>query len=218
MSPAGVATSRPSEPVRVLLAALLVLLCVRWLDVPLAYWVRDHLYAPGTWSRFTSDLPDLLLQVVIATSAISWLCYRMRHNWRLGETFGRLVLLNAWLPPVAYLVKALLKPVFGRVNTRVWLQEPGLYGFHWFEFRPDCQGFPSGHMVVLVASLAAVARCYPRLRIACIVFAGLLGGALVATDYHFLSDVLAGALLGVLVERAVSALLERSAPAGAGRR
>ncbi|GFO68060.1 hypothetical protein GMLC_16390 [Geomonas limicola] len=210
MNPAGVATPWLAGLVRVLLAALLVLLSVRWLDVPLALWVRDNLYTPGPWSRLTSDLPDLLLQVVIATSVLSLFCYRMRHKWRLDEPLSRLVLLNISLAPAAYLVKALAKMVFGRVNTRDWLQEPGLYGFHWFHPSLECQGFPSGHMVVLGALLAAVVRCYPRWRAGCTAVGVLLGGALVATDYHFLSDVLAGAVLGVLVERGVAVLVTRA--------
>jgi membrane-associated phospholipid phosphatase len=95
------------------------------------------------------------------------------------------------------------------VNTRLWLQEPGLYGFHWFQRRQGCDGFPSGHMVVIVTLLAALWRFHPKSRPVCL-FVGLsLGVALIATDYHFLSDVIAGAYVGVVVEAILFRLLLR---------
>ena len=106
-------------------------------------------------------------------------------------------------------MKSLAKFVFGRVNTRVWLEQPDLYGFHWFQRRQGCEGFPSGHMVVIVTLLAVLWRLYPKQRPWCLLLGLLLGAALVATDYHFLSDVLAGAYLGALVEAVIFRLLVR---------
>lgn len=188
---------------------LLVFLCDRYLDAPLAYWVRDHLYVRAEWSDLTSDLPDLLMQVVILATSVSFVVYRLRIARGIHDAVTRLAQLIVWAAPLAYLVKSFLKFVFGRVNTRFWLQEPGMYGFHWFQRRLGCEGFPSGHMVVVVALLAALWRFYPRWRLGCLLVALLLGVALIATDYHFLSDVLAGAFLGVAVETVVFLVLTR---------
>ena len=40
---------------------------------------------------------------------------------------------------------------------------------------------------------------FPRYRAACLAAIGGLGIALVATDYHFLSDVIAGGYLGLVI-------------------
>ena len=64
-------------------------------------------------------------------------------------------------------------------------------------------------VVVSVALLAALCRYYPKFRPWCLLLGVLLGVALIATEYHFLSDVIAGAYLGVVVEAAVFWLLVR---------
>jgi membrane-associated phospholipid phosphatase len=193
-----------------LLLAALVLLCVLFLDIPVAYFVKDHLYVNLHWSRLTSNLPDLLLQVVLLTSVGSLVLYRLRLKRGIFDSLTSLERLLAWAAPASYLTKTVLKFVFGRVNTRIWLQEPGLYGFHWFQRRQGCEGFPSGHMVVIVTLLAAFWRFYPRSRPYCLILAFGLGVALIATDYHFVSDVLAGAYLGVLLEALIFWWLARN--------
>lgn len=191
-----------------LLLTLVVFLSVRFLDVPLAYFVRDHLYVNLHWSRLTSDLPDLLLQLVVFSSSFSLVFYRVRVRRGIDDNLTRLARLVTWAAPVSYLGKSLLKMVFGRGNTRMWLQEPGLYGgFHWFTFREGFEGFPSGHMAVVVTLLAALWRYYPKWRFWYLAVGAGLGAALVATNYHFLSDVVAGTWLGVLLETIVYRVL-----------
>jgi membrane-associated phospholipid phosphatase len=182
------------------LLAPVVVLCILYLDVPLAHFVRDYLYANAHWSRTTSDLPDLLSFVVLISMAGSFAIYLGRSRHAIYDRltlFAREVL---WVAPSSYLAKALLKIVFGRSNTRCWLRDPSIYGFHWFQMKEHCEGFPSGHMIVITALLAVLWRFYPGSRILVTVTGVLLGLALIATNYHFLSDVLAGAYLGVLLE------------------
>ena len=63
-----------------LLLTPLVVLCVLYLDVPLAYFVKNHLYGNLHWSRLTSDLPDLLLFVVLLTTSVSLVLYQVRTH------------------------------------------------------------------------------------------------------------------------------------------
>jgi membrane-associated phospholipid phosphatase len=192
-----------------LLLTPLIALCVRYLDAPLAYLVKDKLFSNMNWSNLTSNLPDLLLLVVLVTSSTALILYRVRKERGLDDDVTRLAKLVAWAAPISYLVKGVLKFVFGRVNTRYWLQQPDLYGFHWFQRRQGCEGFPSGHMVVIVTLLAALWRFFPKYRPWVLLLGLTLGVALVATDYHFLSDVIAGAYLGAAVEAAVFWLVVR---------
>jgi membrane-associated phospholipid phosphatase len=64
-------------------------------------------------------------------------------------------------------------------------------------------------MVVIVTLLAALWRFYPKSRPCCLLLGLILGVALIATDYHFLSDVIAGAYVGVFLESALFWLLLR---------
>jgi membrane-associated phospholipid phosphatase len=195
-----------------LLLAPLMLLCIRYLDIPVALFVKSHLYKNSHWSRLTTNLPDLLLVLVLVITLSALSLYLVRSRKGIYDRLTCFAKEVAWTAPLSYLAKSSLKFVFGRVNTRCWLKEPGLYGFHWFQRRVGCEGFPSGHMIVVVALLAAGWRCYPKSRPVCLTVAVLLGVALVATNYHFVSDVIAGAYVGALVEAVVFALLAPAPP------
>ena len=54
-------------------------------------------------------------------------------------------------------------------------------------------------MAVFTALIIALWRFYPRYRPAYAGFLSVLALALIVTDYHFLSDVIAGAYLGLIV-------------------
>lgn len=190
-----------------LLLAPFLILCVQYLDVPVGLFVKEHLYRNARWSRLTTNIPDLLLMVVLLTTISALSLYLLRIRKGIYDVAARLEKLLAWAAPVSYVTKDLLKSIFGRVNTRIWVDQPELYGFNWFHRRSGFEGFPSGHMLVIVALLAAVWRFYPKGRPYCIAIATALGVALILTNYHFLSDVVAGAYLGVLVETVVFRML-----------
>lgn len=192
-----------------LTAAFLTLLGIFYLDVPLALFVKNHLYANTSWSKLTSDMPDLLLLVVLFSMLVSLSVYLVRSRLGIYDATTYFCQLLLWVAPLSYLAKMVLKIAFGRVNTRYWLQHQDLYGFYFFQMRERCDGFPSGHMLVIVAIIAAAWRFYPKTRPLCFLTAFLLGCALIATNYHFLSDVVAGACLGILLEAACCRLLFR---------
>lgn len=67
--------------------------------------------------------------------------------------------------------------------------------FHW-----DSRwlSFPSAHTAVAVGLAVGLARVYPRGRFLFVLFALLAAGQRIETGAHFVSDTLAGALVGVL--------------------
>ncbi len=192
-----------------LAAALITVLAIFYLDLPLATFVKNHLYANTSWSKLTSDMPDLLLLVVLFSMLASLSAYLVRSRRGLYDATTFFCQLVLWVAPLSYLAKMVLKIAFGRINTRYWLQHPDLYGFYFFQMRERCDGFPSGHMLVIVAIIAAVWRFYPKTRPLCLLTGTLLGCALIATNYHFLSDVIAGASLGIALEAICCRLLIR---------
>ncbi|GFE62856.1 phosphatase PAP2 family protein [Geobacter sp. AOG2] len=181
-------------------AALATWLCVARLDIPVARFVWRALYANKAWAHYTSTLPDALLLLVACVSAASYALFRQRISRHGIDAAALSYKMLAIAAPAAFAAKALLKPVFGRINTREWLMAPQEYGFQWFGADGRHSGFPSGHMVVVTAMAAVVWRFHPRCRPACLALLLLLALALIATDYHFLSDVIAGAYAGLVVE------------------
>jgi membrane-associated phospholipid phosphatase len=102
-------------------------------------------------------------------------------------------------PPAAALaawgVTMLLKVVFARYRPAL-LFDDGLYGFGFGKAGYWYNSFPSGHAATAFGFLVALALARPRWRLPCIAGAALLGLSRVLINAHFLSDVLAGALLG----------------------
>lgn len=187
---------------------IVVVLCIQLLDLPLALWIAEYLgtYAP---SVRTANLPDLLLITVVALTSLSWIAYfyLVRHNIHDQRTlFCRT---TGTVLPLAFGMKTLLKWIFGRTETHTWLADPGHYGFHWFAGTEGLQGFPSGHMLVLTPLFLALWYFYPRYRLYYGVVWFCLGLALIVTEYHFLSDVLAGTYIGMIVYRIVAAQLDK---------
>jgi membrane-associated phospholipid phosphatase len=93
----------------------------------------------------------------------------------------------------------MLKHLFGRMNTRAWLENPVDRSFHWFHGGGEYSSFPSGHMAVFTTLAVACWLIFPKYRAACLAAIVGLGIALIATDNHFLSDVIAGGYLGLVV-------------------
>lgn len=146
----------------------------------------------------TSDIPDVLFLLVCAGTGLllgNYFILKKRGIINENTRFSRLA---GYAIPFAYFIKWIFKLVFGRTGTRAWLENRASDGFHWFHSGSDYSGFPSGHMTVFTALFSAVWLFYPRYRSACIGLSLGLAAAMIITDYHFLSDVIAGAYLGLL--------------------
>ena len=105
---------------------------------------------------------------------------------------------------VAISLKNFLKIIFGRYWTETFthnnlsLIKNDAYGFNFFHSGSAYDSFPSGHSAVIFAVMTVLWVMYPRLRwlsiLCCLtVIAGLLG-----CDFHFPSDIIAGAFVGVI--------------------
>lgn len=181
------------------LAVLLVPICVLWVDRPLAEAVA-HWLPP---SRTLPSAPDLLVPFVAGVSSIMLLVWA----WILltghgGPRLARLAPLLAFGLPTAFGLKVLGKWAFGRTETRMFLSTSHPCDFcHWLDGHGPYTGFPSGHMLVVTTALVLITACYPRLRRAAVLLSLALAAALVLSSYHFLSDIIAGALAGYSLAR-----------------
>lgn len=180
------------------LVALAVLASWRFLDARVALGVMDMLKSSDWLQTGISRIPDVLFLLVCVGSALLWGNYLiLRHQGIINEQ-SRFSQLAGSAVPLAYLLKWLCKYVFGRTNTRVWLANQASDDFHWFHGGGNYSSFPSGHMAVFAAFFTAVSLFYPRYRSISSGLLLVLAVALIATDYHFLSDVIAGAYLGLI--------------------
>jgi membrane-associated phospholipid phosphatase len=189
---------------------LAVLASVHFLDAWIARGAMKLLQFSPFLKDSTSDIPDVLFLVVCFGSGLLLSNYFiLRHKWFISKR-THFSLLAGIAITVAYFLKWIFKLVFGRINTRFWLENSVSDSFHWFHGGGDYSGFPSGHMTVFSAFFATVWLFYPRYRSLSVGLALVLAVALIVTDYHFLSDVIAGAYLGLCATCLTRACIDRA--------
>lgn len=190
-------------------AILIILGSIRFLDREIAVGVMRFLKSNRILHNAAANIPDLLLIIVCIGTTVMWLAYIIRsRNKDSDAQLLRFLQLAATAVPAAYLLKAVLQFAFGRTNTRLWLITGAPLQFNWFH-GTGTGGFPSGHMTVFTAFGAAICCLYPCYRRSAFLLLVLLGAALIITDYHFLSDVIAGAYIGFLLTYGIRCLLKR---------
>lgn len=73
---------------------------------------------------------------------------------------------------------------------------------------PTTSSFPSGHTSTSFACAYVISRLAPRLTVYVFVLAALIGFSRIYVGVHYPLDVLAGAVLGLVVAKALLTLLE----------
>jgi membrane-associated phospholipid phosphatase len=182
------------------ISAALIILGYFYLDTRLAEFVSEKVGSGFLLSEQVSNLPDLLLLLVIVITVVSWtgrLYLAAKHV--KGPILNFLEHIGLAVP-VVFIFKHFLKQLFGRMNTRIWLLHLDGLGFHWFQGGGDFSSFPSGHMAVFTALMLGIGRYLPRLRPACAALLFVLAAALIVTGYHFFSDIVAGVYLGLIID------------------
>ncbi|HUA01243.1 MAG TPA: phosphatase PAP2 family protein, partial [Candidatus Aquilonibacter sp.] len=64
---------------------------------------------------------------------------------------------------------------------------------------PDNYSFPSGHSITAFAIAIAIGLFYPYLQVCLLVVALLIASSRIILGMHFLSDVIAGSAIGILL-------------------
>ena len=162
-----------------------------WLDGPVARFAhraaidKDH---PG--NHLMKMAGDWHFTLAVALALIAW----HPQSWRAAG----LLALSALTGGLMY---SLFKWLAGRQRPVV-LIDP-------FAFRPFRNGwtglfdepnlsFPSGHTCLAFATAACLGLCIPRWRYAFLALAAVVAAERVAENAHYVSDVIAGAGVGIL--------------------
>jgi membrane-associated phospholipid phosphatase len=202
------------------IAALLILLSYAVLDKKTAVLVKK-LWFSTSISLFSRNIPDFLPLLVLLITASAWITFFYLTRKGIYNTHARFFQLIAITVPLSNMVKVFFKFVFGRINTRFWLHHPHAREFHWFHGSANFSSFPSGHMAVFTVLIIALSIFYPRYKAFYFAFLVVLALALVVTNYHFVSDIIGGFYIGIIVHSMTHyclARLRQSKNAGAVER
>jgi membrane-associated phospholipid phosphatase len=188
-----------------------------WADQPVAFWVHNEITSKAFFvllTRIPEPLPILALIVFFAAGI-----------WALvtkptSSLYTTLMTCSISLI-VADAAKTQLKYDFGRTWPETWVNNNpslisnGAYGFNFFHGGIGYASFPSGHMTEICAVLSVLWIYHPKFRVLYALVVAAVAIGLLGANYHFVSDIIAGTLLGTVTgwlavavrEQAVSNLI-----------
>jgi membrane-associated phospholipid phosphatase len=181
------------------LTAVLVSVSYEWLDRRIAFLAHDHVRQFEVFGQLIFRVPEFVTP--LAGLLLISVAFRVLTKRPLSQAQS-VVLLCSLSFFLAEGIKTYLKVAFGRTWPETWifnnpsLIRDGVYGFHPFHGGAGYTSFPSGHTTAVCAIVSVLWICYPKLRPVYLMCALAVSFGLVAANYHFLSDVIAGGFLG----------------------
>jgi membrane-associated phospholipid phosphatase len=181
-----------------------VLVCYFWIDRPVAFFVyRHHINTIPIFRWFTYPPPEIQ-----NWSALVLTILMVRRAWGPFLRWQKVLLVACISLIVVDDFRISLGDVFGRYWPETWTHNnpsligTGTYGFHPFQRDDDVGSFPSGHAARILAFASVWLIAMPRSRtvqVVVIILSASMLVSLVAMNYHFVSDVIAGGVLGGIV-------------------
>jgi membrane-associated phospholipid phosphatase len=190
-----VSTTSESPASRVLVRNLVIAIVLVGLSLLADGWIAEHVrfgrVYETDWGRMLRNFGYLPFWM-LAAIALALHDRESREWWRRGA-----LLLAA--PAVAGIVGELLKITVRRMRPP---DVGSAYAFRAFSDHPLSSrglGFPSSHAVVAFAAAAILSRMFPRARVVWYAAAVGCAASRLLAHAHYLSDVVAAALIGIAV-------------------
>lgn len=172
-----------------------VLICVQWVDRPVADWSAAHFGGTAAIALGRGFL-RLSEPVFVAVVAFVIACGAWRLSGGPLPSWTQLPLRCGISMTVAFLVMAALKVAFGRSPASPLYLVDGVYVFRPFHGGTTFGALPSGTMSVGTAALAVLWIQSVRLRLLSVLGWVLLAASLIVTNSHWVGDIVAGSFLG----------------------
>lgn len=156
--------------------------------------------------HYLQQLPELLL--ILTAPGIIF--YFIQWKRKQVNKFSMFCLIASAAILVGVVTKILLKFCFGRywpdtfIENNLSYLHDGAYGFNPFHWGAQYKSFPSGHMITMVVFVLVVSEFYPRFKWLCAAGCLIVAFSLISFYYHFVSDVIAGFMVGCMVYKGIS--------------
>jgi membrane-associated phospholipid phosphatase len=176
-------------------------ICYFWVDRSVAFFVyNNHINTIAVFRWLTYPPPEiqnwsaLVLTILIVRRARGPFL-----RWQKVLFVACISLI------VADTFRISLGDVCGRYWPQTWTHDnpsligTGTYGFHPFQRGDDVGSFPSGHACRILGFAGVWMIAMPGSRVIAMILSAPMLFSLVAMNYHFVSDVIAGSVLGALI-------------------
>jgi len=172
---------------------LIILVSYLYIDRNVAWWCNQHISAidKETFKKITHYGESTLYLVGFALGFLIF-----RYIWKKPH-LENISLFIFGSVASAGIVSDIIKVIAGRHRPSE-LFEQGQYGFDFFHIERAMTSFPSGHTATAFALATAIAYLWPKSGIPMFFFAILIGISRLAIGAHYPSDVVGGAVVGVL--------------------
>jgi len=172
-------------------------------DIPLTKYCREL-------NPDLINIADIITRLGISTwyivaSAILFLFFRYIYKDNLNAARSLFVFLSLSITGIFINV---LKWIGGRYRP-IELFNHGHFGFGYFGAGYELTSFPSGHAQTAFTLATALTILFPRWGIPFFVVAVTVGISRIILTSHYLSDVIAGAGIGILFTMAVKYFFDR---------
>ena len=184
-----------------IVGVVLVVLCYFFVDRQVAFFVYNRGINKITlfkWLTYPPPIVQTWSPVVLAMLAIRRVVGPWKH-WQHTLLVACVSLI------VADQFRYSIGDAAGRYWPESWHDDNpslfgnGTYGFHPFHADDDEGSFPSGHAARIAGFLGVFWLAIPQWRWLYAIVAVPMLAALVAMNYHFVGDVIAGSILGGIV-------------------
>jgi membrane-associated phospholipid phosphatase len=183
------------------LCIAVVLICYLWIDRPVAFFVYRHQINKFQVFRWlTYPPPEVQNWTPLVLTVLM-----LRRTWGPLGHWQKVLFVACVSSIIADQFRISLGDVCGRYWPETWSHDNpslignGTYGFHLFQRGDDIGSFPSGHACRIMGFAIVWMIATPRSRVIATVLCAAMLVSLVAMNYHFVGDVIAGGILGGIV-------------------
>ncbi len=175
-----------------------VVLCYLYVDRPVAEYFEATVRYTETWQWLSHLLTLFPLTVGAAMVFLFYAGCKVMARQRLPFWSGT-PLACSWAAMWALATERILKGIFGRPGPEPLYLHHNVYGFEGPRGNLRWDSFPSGTALVITAVAAVVWILQPKWRWAGTLMSVILMCAVIAANWHWVSDVVAGAYLGATI-------------------
>ncbi len=178
-----------------------VVFCYFFIDRPVAFFVHNHRIARFEEFRWLTE-PSPMVQGWSPLVLVLLAVRRAFGPWKLWQQ-------TLFLACVSLIVADQFRESLGDICGRYWpetwhdnnpsLIGTGAYGFHPFQVGDDTGSFPSGHAARIAGFFSVFWFAMPRGRWLYALITIPMLVALIAMNYHFVGDAIAGCVLGAII-------------------
>jgi membrane-associated phospholipid phosphatase len=192
------------------IAVYIFVFCSIMTVVSCLYWDINLTKYCQTLSPTIKNVAEVITTFGIATwyivvTFILYLFFRFIYKNKLNASRSLFIFLSL---SVTGIFIDILKWIAGR-HRPIDLFNHGYFGFDYFGVGYELTSFPSGHAQTAFTLATALTILFPRWGIPLFIIAGAVSISRIILTSHYLSDVIAGAGVGILCTLAVKYLFDR---------